>query len=352
MSGTSLDGVDAALIETDGKVVFGFGRTDYRPYSIEEQAVLKLALGHWDGPAVKAAAEVVEYAHADLLSRFPEAELIGFHGQTIAHDPKGRGTLQVGDGQALCETLGKPVVWDFRTSDVKLGGQGAPLAPFYHHALARYLKLAEPLAVLNLGGVGNITFVDPRIDEPQKPGACLAFDTGPANAPLNDLLLERRGRPVDRDGELAQSGEVNPQVLRTLHGHDFFNRVPPKSLDRNDFSHLVTAVGHLSNADAAATLTAAIAVGVVRAMDHAPWPVERLLVTGGGRRNPVLMRMIAMGTKVPVQAVEEVGLDGDMLEAQAFGYLAVRVLNGMATSCPSTTGVMAMVGGGQVSRPD
>jgi anhydro-N-acetylmuramic acid kinase len=352
MSGTSLDGVDAALLETDGKVIFGFGRTDYRPYSGEEQAVLKNALGQWDGPDVKAAAQVVEYAHTELLGRFPEAELIGFHGQTVAHDPKGRGTLQVGSGQTLCEALGKTVIWDFRTSDVKLGGQGAPLAPFYHHALARYLKLTEPLAVLNLGGVGNITFVDPRIDEPQKPGACLAFDTGPANAPLNDLLMDRRGRPVDRDGELAQSGEVNPQVLRELHGHDFFTRVPPKSLDRNDFAHLVKAVGHLSNADAAATLTAAIAVGVVRAMDHAPWPVERLLVTGGGRKNPVLMRMIAMGTKVPVQAVEEVGLDGDMLEAQAFGYLAVRVLNGMATTCPSTTGVMAMVGGGQVSRPD
>ncbi|MEO8530883.1 MAG: anhydro-N-acetylmuramic acid kinase, partial [Deltaproteobacteria bacterium] len=289
MSGTSLDGVDAAVIETDGKVIYAFGRHDYRPYTKEEQRVIRAAFNQWEGAACAAATEVVEFAHVELLSQFPEAELVGFHGQTVSHDPRGRGTLQLGHGNVLCDALKKPVIWDFRSSDIELGGQGAPLTPFYHHALARYLKMTEPVAFLNLGGVGNISFVDPRIEEPEKVGACLAFDTGPANAPLNDLMQERRGLALDEDGALAATGEVNAKVLRELHGHDYFTRLPPKSLDRNAFAHLVKAVGHLSNADAAATLTAAIAVSVVRAMDHAPWPVARIFVTGGGRQNPVLM---------------------------------------------------------------
>ncbi|MEY4981795.1 MAG: hypothetical protein RIR62_61, partial [Pseudomonadota bacterium] len=184
MSGTSLDGVDAAMILTDGERILDFGPSAFRPYSPDEQATIRAALGQWPGdPAVARAAEVVEGAHAELLSRFSGAEVVGFHGQTLAHDPRGRGTHQAGNGALLARVLGLPVVWDFRSADVAMGGQGAPLAPFFHVACARRIGADRPLAFLNLGGVGNLTWVDPRQPAPESPGALLAFDTGPANAP-------------------------------------------------------------------------------------------------------------------------------------------------------------------------
>lgn len=351
MSGTSLDGVDAAVVETDGEAISGFGESDYRAYDREERKVLAAALGKWAGPEVDAATEVVARAHEAVLSRFEDVALVGFHGQTLAHEPRGRGTLQVGDGQALAERLGVPVVWDFRSADVEMGGEGAPLAPFFHFACARWIGAEKPVCFLNLGGVANITWVDPRVASPEVEGALLAFDTGPANAPLNDLLRARRGLDFDEDGKIAREGTVENGALELLLAEPYFARMPPKSLDRNDFAEMVGLVGELSDADAAATLTAMCAAGVAAGMAHCPEPPERVLVTGGGRHNPVLMEMLRVSLDCPVMAVEEVGLDGDMLEAQAFAYLAVRVARGMATSCPGTTGVRALVGGGTVSRP-
>ena len=182
MSGTSLDGVDAAMVLTDGETITEFGPYAYRPYTEAERATIRAGFGQWPGdPDVAAAAELVETAHAELLSRFTGASVIGFHGQTLAHDPAGRGTHQCGDGAVLAEVLGLPVIWDFRTTDVAMGGQGAPLAPFFHHACGRMIGATEPVAFLNLGGVGNLTWVDPGIADPQSPGALLAFDTGPAH---------------------------------------------------------------------------------------------------------------------------------------------------------------------------
>lgn len=351
MSGTSLDGVDAAVIETDGESVFGFGESAYRPYSEAERAVLRAALGRWEGPEVEAAAEIVETAHAEILSRFENVALIGFHGQTFAHDPRGRGTHQAGSGAILAEALGVPVVWDFRSSDVRFGGEGAPLAPFYHFALAKFVGATAPLAFLNLGGVGNLTFVDPGFARPEAEGALLAFDTGPANAPIDDLVQARLGRARDDDGALAAAGEVDAAVVARFLEHPHFYRMAPKSLDRDAFAALSQEVEALSDADAAATLTACAAAAVMRGMEHCPSPPERLLVTGGGRHNPVMMAMIAAGCDCPVGPVEDVGLDGDMLEAQAFAFLAARVARGLPTSAPSTTGVRAAVGGGTISRP-
>lgn len=353
MSGTSLDGVDAAMIKTDGHAVFAFGPSAYRPYSPDEQDTLRAALGQWPGDAkVEAAAEVVETAHAEVLARFSGAELLGFHGQTLAHDPKGRGTHQCGNGALLAQLLGLPTVWDFRSSDVTIGGQGAPLAPFYHFALARHIGATEPLAFLNLGGVGNITWIDPTAPGPESPGALLAFDTGPANAPINDLMRDRLGLSHDESGALAASGEVDEALVSSVLKDPWFDAQPPKSLDRNDFHGLIDRMEMLSDADAAATLTAIAAATVAAAQIHFPAPVTRILVTGGGRHNPVLMAELRRRLACPVLAVEEVGLDGDMLEAQAFAFLAVRVLRKMATSSPDTTGAPALVGGGQISRPD
>jgi anhydro-N-acetylmuramic acid kinase len=353
MSGTSLDGVDAAMVLTDGITIESFGPSAFRPYAQQEQATLRAALGQWPGdPAVAAAAEVVETAHAELLSRFTGAELLGFHGQTLAHDPAERGTHQCGNGAILAQLLDLPTVWDFRSADVTMGGQGAPLAPFYHFALARHIGAVEPVAFLNLGGVGNITWVDPRAAGPESPGALFAFDTGPANAPLNDLMLARLGLTHDKGGALAAQGTVDEAFVAEVLTDPWFDLAPPKSLDRNDFAGLLDHLDMMPDADAAATLTAIAAAAVASGQIHFPAPVSRILVTGGGRLNPTLMAELRRRIPAEILAVEEVGLDGDMLEAQAFAFLAVRVLRKLPTSGPSTTGTPALVGGGQISRPD
>jgi anhydro-N-acetylmuramic acid kinase len=283
---------------------------------------------------------------------FRDAEVIGFHGQTLAHAPHDRGTHQIGRGDWLARDCGVPVVWDFRTADVASGGEGAPLVPFFHFACARRIGAAAPVAFLNLGGVGNVTWVDARAAAPEAPGALVAFDTGPGNALIDDLVRDRVGRSHDPDGAIGAQGRVHAEVLAGLADHPYLRRHPPKSLDRNDFHAFIEAVGGLSTEDAAATLAALTAACVAEGMRHFPEPPARWLVCGGGRRNRTLMRMLAARTNAPVEPVEAVGLDGDMLEAQAFAYLAVRVLRGLPTSAPGTTGVRLPVSGGRVSRPE
>ncbi len=361
MSGTALDGVDAAMLLSDGVAIFGFGASAYRPYTAQERGTIFAALGKWPGQeGVAEAAEVVETAHAELLAplvaAFPELALIGFHGQTLAHDPAGaqgvRRTHQAGSGAVLAEVLGRPVVWDFRSSDVELGGQGAPLVPFFHFACAKWAGLTAPVAFLNLGGVGNVTWVDPAFARPEAEGAVLAFDTGPANAPINDLMQERRGVETDLGGEMALSGRASAALVARFLEHPYFWKIPPKSLDRNDFQDTLQFVDGLEDADAAATLTACAAAAVAQGFAHFPAPPAALYVSGGGRLNAALMTELAERLPCAVAPIEDLGLDGDMLEAQAFAYLALRVARGLPTSGPSTTGVAALVGGGRVSQPE
>jgi len=352
MSGTSLDGVDAAMVRTDGHRILALGPTAYRPYSDPERDTLRAALGRWPGEAgVAEAAEIVENAHAELMSGFEGVDIAGFHGQTLAHEPRGRGTHQAGSGGVLAEVLGCPVVWDFRTADVDLGGEGAPLAPFYHFACARYVGATDPVAFLNLGGVGNLTWLDPSQPGPEVADACLAFDTGPANAPINDLMRARLNMAFDRDGALCAQGTPDRAVVAEFLRHRYFLRIPPKSLDRDAFASLMAAVAQLSDADAAATLAACAVAAVVQGLQHCPALPSRLLVTGGGRFNGALMAGLSQALPCPVEPVEDCGLDGDMLEAQAFAYLAVRVLRGLPTTAPGTTGIASPAGGGQLSRP-
>ena len=350
MSGTSLDGVDVAELVSDGERIERFGRSGYRGYSDAERSVLRAVLGRWPGDGLEPALEIIQRAHLQALDGFAP-ELIGFHGQTLAHEPRGRGTHQLGDGDALAEAFGAPVVWDFRSNDVQLGGEGAPLAPFFHFACAKWINANAPLAFLNLGGVGNITWIDPSKEKPESEGALLAFDTGPANAPINDLMRQRRGQSFDKDGAFARQGTVETGALELFLAESYFARMPPKSLDRDDFSVMLDLVRELSDADAAATMTAMSAAAVMQGMEHCPTPPSRVLVCGGGRHNPVMMQMLRDSLDCAVEPVEKVGLDGDMLEAQAFAYLAVRVARGLPTSCPTTTGVGAFVGGGIISNP-
>ena len=352
MSGTSLDGVDGATLVTDGERIFDFGETAYRPYSAQERDVLHGALGKWPEDAgLDEAAAVILESHAEIYSQLGSVGLCGFHGQTLAHDPKGQGTHQLGDGQALADRLETPVVWDFRSADVALGGQGAPLAPFFHFACAKWMGADAPFAILNLGGVGNLTWIDPRKSRPEEEGALLAFDTGPANAPINDFVQNRFGVAMDEGGAKAAKGRVADGALDLFLADPYFHKIPPKSLDRDAFQIMFELVSELSEHDAVATLSAMCAASVMIGVDFCPKPPERLLVTGGGRHNPVIMEMIAAGLKCPVSPIEDAGLNGDMLEAQAFAYLAMRVACGLPTSCASTTGVSVPIGGGVLSYP-
>lgn len=359
MSGTSLDGVDAALIETDGQDISGFGKVAYLAYAPDEVEVFRNALGLWPAsPLVDLAAALSVKAHGKLAIQFPQAEVIGYHGQTLAHDPHGRGTHQAGCGAALSRATGRPVVWDFRTEDVRQGGEGAPLAPYFHHACARWAASRGHLssgavAFLNLGGVGNLTYTEPAKDSPDIMGACLAFDTGPANAPINDLLHERSGLGRDEGGSVALSGSADAAVLARFMQHPYFAKPVPKSLDRDAFSMLSAEVSGLSTPDAAATLTEAAALAVGAGLTHLPDLPQAVFVCGGGRHNLALMQALRrnLPDQVGLQPVEAIGLDGDMLEAQAFGYLAVRVLLGLPTSGPSTTAAPATICGGRISYP-
>lgn len=355
MSGTSMDGVDCAAILTDGHEIFEFGDAASHPFNAADRTAIAAAVGLWpdgDFDVLDRAADVVLQRHVEAIAPFADkVSLLGFHGQTVNHDPDAGRTFQLGDGAALAQATGLPTVWDFRSLDMAQGGQGAPLAPFYHFALAKHIGAAEPVAFLNLGGVGNVTWVDPERPAVDDPAALLAFDTGPASALIDDFVQLRRGQPFDRDGALAASGQVDPDIVEEFLRHRYFAQKPPKSLDRNDFIALMSDVRDMPDADGAATLTAATVASVVRSADWLPDRPTRWLVTGGGRLNRAIMAGLAEGLGVTVEPAEAVGLQGDILEAQAFAYLAVRRLRGLPTAAPSTTGCRVATGGGRISEP-
>ncbi len=345
MSGTSLDGVDAALIETDGVTVPRFGPWRTAPYPAALRAQLRTVIeGRGEREDAERAltafhADAAEALLAEAGVRREEVAVAGFPGHTVRHEPEAGLTDQIGDGAALARRLGIDVVNDFRSNDVAAGGQGAPLVPLFHAALARRSGLAAPLAVLNLGGVANVTWIGGPADED-----LLAFDTGPGCALIDDWVLGTTGAALDRDGRLAGSGQVDRDALDALLAHPYFEAKPPKSLDRNQFDP--APVSGLSAGDGAATLMAFTAEAVRRALAHVPAAPLRWLVTGGGRHNLALMATLGERLGAPSQPVEAVGWQGDALEAQAFGYLAVRSRRGLALSLPRTTGVPHPVSGG------
>jgi anhydro-N-acetylmuramic acid kinase len=344
MSGTSLDGIDVAMIETDGRsrVIPGPALTIAYPPEFRER--LRSVLG-----GVGAVAEVEDeltrlHAEAvdEFLGRHPGAavDIVGLHGHTILHRPAERRTWQLGDGALLARLLGCDVVADFRSADVAAGGEGAPLAPLFHAALA--VNYPKPLAVLNIGGVANVTWIG-------EGGQILAFDTGPGNALIDDWVRRHTGSAADIDGSLARSGRASTAHVRRFLENRFFDRPPPKSLDRDDFREIVPQ--DLSLEDGAATLTEMTAAAVSAADRHFPAPALEWLVTGGGRHNPALMEALRRLLKVVVRPVEAAGWNGDALEAQAFAYLAVRSREGLPLSVPSTTGVPQPTCGGRLFSP-
>jgi anhydro-N-acetylmuramic acid kinase len=358
MSGTSLDGIDLALVRTDGEAVIELGATTSLDYTQDERALLRAALvdarnivNRNDRPGVVARAEtMITQRHVALVERFlgetalerRDIDILGFHGQTVLHRPDVRLTVQIGDGAGLADRLGIAVVHDLRAADVAAGGQGAPFVPAFHAALVRAGAFAGSVAVLNLGGVGNITFV-PRAGPP------IAFDTGPGNALIDDLMLEREGLAMDRDGKAGLAGRVDDVALAALMENPYFALPPPKSLDRNAFSR--AAVSKLSTADAAATLTAFTAASIAAGSRFLPSPPQDWVVCGGGARNPAMLRALSRRVDGRVRTADEVGWSSAMMEAQAFAYLAVRALKGLPLSFPTTTGVPQPMTGGIIIRP-
>jgi anhydro-N-acetylmuramic acid kinase len=355
MSGTSMDGVDLAVLSTDGEALGGFGPTLFRPYADPERATLRAALDvaktlsdRTARPGVLAEAErIVTAAHAEAIEEILRAnpnlkpDLVGFHGQTVFHAPHHGLTIQIGDGKALARRVGLPVVHDFRAADVEAGGGGAPFVPVYHRALAGRAGLTGDVVVVNIGGVANITRIGAD-------GSLFAGDTGPGNALIDDFVQARTGASIDRDGALAANGTVDEIALSAMMADPWFDEPFPKSLDRNAFSP--NPVVLLSDADGAATLAAftasTIAAGIVAAGG-----ADTIVVVGGGAHNPVIIEMLAEASATPILRAADLGWDGDFVEAQAFAYLAARSLAGLPLSYPETTGVSRPMIGGVLVRP-
>jgi anhydro-N-acetylmuramic acid kinase len=359
MSGTSLDGVDVALIETDGKRIQAFGPTGYRPYSERERSLLRQALteavnlSQRDArPGVLLEAErVVTLAHAEAVATFraqnriasEDIDIVGFHGQTVLHRPDRRLTVQIGDAAALAKTIHIPVMHDFRAADVEAGGQGAPFVPVYHRALAQSLQREGPIVVVNIGGVANITYIDGN-------DALIACDTGPGNALLDDFMYRTTSQRFDADGRMAAQGLADEAWVARALDLPFFASPPPKSLDRNDFAGL--KLGEMAPADGAATLTAFTAASIARIVPLLPKPPKSWIVAGGGARNHTMTRMLRERlAPATVEAADSLGWSSDAIEAQAFGFLAARGMKGLPLSYPATTGVPMPMTGGVIARP-
>jgi anhydro-N-acetylmuramic acid kinase len=355
MSGTSLDGIDIAAIRTDGHEIEEVGDGLTQPYTPALRQKLRSILGQKDyTPEIQAIEKEVTLEHVKLVERFlkeqgveaKDIEIIGFHGHTIFHQSKRHQgiacTWQIGDGQLLANKVKIPVICNMRQADIQQGGEGAPMVPLYHQALAK--ELPKPLAVVNIGGVSNVTWLGENEE-------ILAFDTGPGNALIDDWMMNQTGQDYDQDGKLASQGTMHPKILKQFLDHPYFKLSPPKSLDRHTFS--LDGVNGLSAADGAATLTSMTGESIIKAQKFFPAPAKEWVLTGGGRHNQTLLAMLQKAlAPAPVLPVEALGWKGDYLEAQAFAFLAVRSMHGLPLSVPSTTGVTQPVTGGELYKPE
>ena len=349
MSGTSMDAIDVALIESDGGNLIHIGASASFAYPSDTRATLLDLIADPDRierDDLSVIERAVTDAHCDAVRDFLNAhqlsardiDLVGFHGQTILHRPERRFTCQLLDGAYAAKRLGIRVVNRFRHNDIAAGGQGAPLAPLYHQALAH--NLAKPMAILNLGGVANVTFINET--------DILAFDTGPASALMDDAMRARRGLDYDPNGDHARAGKVNAALVTQFLNDSYFSKAPPKSLDRNDFHRWMALVEPLDLNDALATLLAFTVESIAKAREHCAISPKIWFVGGGGRKNMFLMQTIQSRLGVPVQPVEALGWNGDMLEAECFAWLAIRSLKHLPLSLPTTTGVPHPMTGGEV----
>jgi anhydro-N-acetylmuramic acid kinase len=347
MSGTSMDGIDAAVLETDGEAQLTIGPHASTGYPADlRRTLLRLPSSSADVPSIerevtdlqcRAVSALCASRHIDLTT----IDVIGFHGQTILHAPEEGRTWQLGDGQRMADSLGKVVVNNFRQNDMNHGGQGAPFAPAYHRALVRSSGIPQPIAILNIGGVSNVTLIDGEL--------LYACDCGPGNALIDDWVSVHCGVPYDDGGKIAAAGRINDHALTMLLSSAYFRQRGPKSLDRNAFS--AAPVAELSPQDGAATLAAFTAAAIAAEAQRLPCAPKEWIVVGGGRLNGYLLDELRRRLSVPVRIAEDLGWTGDAIEAQAFGYLAVRSILKLPLSWPGTTGVSEPVSGGVLWNP-
>ena len=352
MSGTSMDAVDVAELLTDGETIEKFGKSANFPYDSARRKILANANGCWPGDKRSGAAEcAITAAHEEALAGNFKGSIIGFHGQTLAHDPDHGRTYQAGDGQKIADATGIATVWDFRSHDMRLGGQGAPLAPFYHFALAKHLGEESPVAFLNIGGIANVSWVDPLAAAPEAPGALLAFDTGPGNSLLDELMLAKTGRPCDFGGVVSSAGEADIELLDHLMQASYFSRIAPKSLDRSHFMYALAMQSDLSLENSAATLAEFTARSVAEGFKFFPSLPSKMIVSGGGAFNRDLMNRIETAVPTELVTAEAMDLLPQAIEAQAFAFLAVRIFRGLPITSPSTTGCAKPAVGARISYP-
>lgn len=349
MSGTSLDGVDVAVLETDGVDVAKPVYFSFYPYLAEAAAQIRAVFGRRRMDAdIQAAEMAVTQAHLRAIETsgmdMSSIDLIGFHGQTITHDPTQKFTWQIGDAQGIADAFGVPVAHDFRTADVAAGGQGAPLIPIYHAQLVRSHDLDLPVAVVNIGGVANISYVTGQDDD------LLAFDCGPGNALLDDWVRQKTDLPFDVDGRISSAGVADAALVRQWLKHDYFARLGPKSLDR-DAWNVRAQLQNMTIEDGAATLALFTVEAMAHGISQLPAPVETIILCGGGRANPTIRRMSDMTFECPVLSADLYGWNGDAIEAEGFAYLAARTKAGLPISFPRTTGVSAPLQGGRIVYP-
>lgn len=365
MSGTSMDGIDVALVDTDGEGVVARGPARVYPLDAAFRERLEAALTtakeirHRDErPGDLADLEVaITDRHVEAVRAFlrefdldrASIDVIGFHGQTVLHRPSEGLTVQLGDGPRLAKALGMPVVYDMRAADMAAGGQGAPLVPAYHAALAGALGpglRTLPVVFVNIGGISNVTYIDQGRDP-------IAFDSGPGNALLDQWVAREAGIPFDQNGAIASEGGVLAGLAERYLASDFFLRAPPKSLDRLDFLPPPPGSGTLE--DVARTLCFVAAEAILKSADHLPKSPRFWIVCGGGRRHPAIMHDLREGAirrGARVMTAEEAGFNGDAMEAEAWAYLAVRSLRHLPLTWPATTGCLEPTRGGRLAMPD
>lgn len=345
MSGTSLDGVDAALIETDGITVHDYGPGFVKPFPPALRSRLVDAQG---ARTLTSTIEQLEHDltifHAEIVEELKELsgitpELIGFHGHTLHHEPPF--TWAIGDGPLLANLTDCPIVYKLRQNDVDAGGQGAPLVPIYHKALMKHEEL--PLVVLNIGGVANITYMDKD--------TLVAFDVGPGGALIDTWAQQHLGLPFDAQGKLAAQGTCHHDKVQTWLQHQYFVQHYPKSLDRETFVHVRLDLEDVDPADGATTLTAFTVAAIKRGIADCPQPPRSLWLSGGGRHNSYLVERLRQELGCPVRLIDEKGIDGDLLEAQAWAFLAARSVKQLPSSFPLTTGVPHPMMGGVLCQP-
>ncbi|MEP0944539.1 MAG: anhydro-N-acetylmuramic acid kinase [Rhizobiaceae bacterium] len=361
MSGTSMDGIDVALLHTDGQNRVEFGASMAIEYSsafrqrLEQGMVDALRIEKRDDRP-KGLAELeceLTERHGDAVRQFLQAnairsdqiDLLGFHGQTVLHRPNEGLTVQLGDGAALARMTGIDVVYDMRADDMVAGGQGAPLVPVFHQSLAQLIDTQLPACFVNIGGISNITYVDGE--------DLIAFDTGPGNALIDQWVQSKGGIPFDQGGRIASEGSVVNQIVDEYLNAPFFDKGGCKSLDRGDFRPLDAARADLS--DGARTLARITAASIIKAIDHLPKPPATWILCGGGRLNDAIvsdLSQLAAQTNGVVILSDELDLSGDMLEAQAFAYLAVRSKLGLPLTYPTTTGCRQPTAGGKLAKAE